>query len=538
MSRIATILLTNLILAGLLSPVMATAQEPAASGEYHEIPEPDLDGLSETAQEAITEVRRGYDRALEEAEDDEAKARVYGQKGRVYHAHGLYPQALAAYRNAASRDPYNAEWVYLRAYMEEETGLPSAALVMYSLTLHHQPEYVPALIRRGRLHLQTDNLEAAGEDFEQALTLDGSSLAALAGMGMVLQRMGQTEQAVQMLEQVLEHDPEATMLHEMLGLAYLDLDEVEQAREHLSRSGSEQPTIEDPILLLVRTFSTDPRDQYERGLRMAQSGNLESAVELLSSAAEGEPDNTRHGRAHALVLARKGESENARAEIRRVLELDEDDPENHRIFGQIMELEEDSDGALEAYNEALALDEDSVESRVQLADALMRSGAFEDAAEHYQVLSEQAEEAETEMHFAHLYGLAHIAIGHCSQAADIFREIGQETDHSYAPSLLALARLKATCLQVSDEELEEALQWTGEIYESEPGLETAETLAMVHAAMGDFEDAEDLQAQAIYEATRTGQHDMGPDLRSGMQRYVNEQRAERPFSANQLIPSL
>ncbi len=520
----------------LVSPVMA--EDSTGDQEIREIPEPDLESLEGPAREAVREVRRGFERAREEAENDESLARVYAQKGRVYHAHGLYPQALVAYRNASALDPYNAEWVYLRAYMEEQAGHEPVAIVMYSLTLHHQPDYVPALIRRGRLHFQAGNIEPAGEDFERALQLDRSSLAALAGMGMVLQRLGQTEQAVEMLEQVLAQDPEATYLHDLLGLAYLDLDDVETARDHMARSGSRQPAINDPILSLVRALSTDPKDLFERGLRNARAGNLESAERLLGRAAQAEPDNAEYGRTHALVLARKGEADEARQAMQRVLDLDTGDPEDYRAFGQMLELLEETSEALEAYEQALAMDEESRESRVQLADALMRAGDFETAGEHYQGLSRDAEDSEESMHFTHLYGLSQIAIGSCSGAAETFRNIERETTFRYAPSMLALARLKATCLNADEDELEEALQWTGEIYESDPSLEAAETLAMVHAALGQFEDAEDLQAQAIFEATRTGQHDQHEDLRANMRRYENEQRSARPFTAGQLIPLL
>lgn len=529
--------LSTCFLAMLLALFMHSAfaeQRP----ELIEMPTPDLDALPAPAREAIRSMQEGFDQARTEAEDDEALAVVYAHAGRLYHAHGVYSAALTAYRNASSLDPHNAEWQYLRAYMEERAGSRSVALVMYSLTLHLQPGYVPALIRRGRLYLGGDDLESAGEDFERALQINPSSAAALAGLGMIYHRVGDSAQAAELMERALEMDPEATNLHDLLGLAYMDMDDLERARYHMSRSGTRRAAIPDPILDLVRSLSTDPSDQFERGLRHAGAGNLDSAVSLLGRAAEQAPDNPEYGRVYAVALARRGDAAEARQEIRRVLELDAEDPENHMALGQILELDDDSEAALAAYRDAIALDEDSLDKPARLADALMRAGDFEAAGEQYRALADAFDDAETAMHFTHWYGLSQIAIGNCRAAADILASIEEETTFLYAPALLSLARLRATCLNAEGEALEEALGWVEEVYNAEPGLEAAEALAMVHAAMGSFEDAEDLQAQAIFEAVRTGQGGQHDALRENMQRYEEERRAARPYSAYQLIPSL
>jgi hypothetical protein len=53
---------------------------------------------------------------------------------------------------------------------------------------------------------------------------------------------------------------------------------------------------------------------------------------------------------------------------------------------------------------------------------------------------------------------------------------------------------------------------------------------MVFAALGRFDDAVDLQAQAIFEALKRGQLEVRPDLQADMERYQNAQPARVPFA--------
>jgi enoyl-CoA hydratase/carnithine racemase len=96
--------------------------------------------------------------------------------------------------------------------------------------------------------------------------------------------------------------------------------------------------------------------------------------------------------------------------------------------------------------------------------------------------------------------------------------------------LIALARMRATCLEAGEDALEEALEWAVAMYEAAPDMETAATRAMVHAARGEFDDAVDFQSQAMFEALkRYGSLEPRPDLQTEIERYRGQQPAQRPF---------
>lgn len=77
-------------------------------------------------------------------------------------------------------------------------------LLEHGLQVH--PEYVPALIVRGRCHLERGSLEPAEADFRQALDLDPINPIALRGLAEVLERTGRAVAAVERLELLLEID--------------------------------------------------------------------------------------------------------------------------------------------------------------------------------------------------------------------------------------------------------------------------------------------------------------------------------------------
>jgi hypothetical protein len=66
-------------------------------------------------------------------------------------------------------------------------------------------------------------------------------------------------------------------------------------------------------------------------------------------------------------------------------------------------------------------------------------------------------------------------------------------------------------------------------YQENPNADRAATLAMIHARLGEFFDAQDYQAQAMFDVLRLGGLDRRSDLKEEMEWYRQEQVANRPF---------
>jgi hypothetical protein len=87
-----------------------------------------------------------------------------------------------------------------------KAGLFTRALEILETGLDRHPEYVPALIVRGRCHLDAGALDAAEAAFLQALERDPVNPIALRGMADVCDRTGRVNQAIERLEYLLEVD--------------------------------------------------------------------------------------------------------------------------------------------------------------------------------------------------------------------------------------------------------------------------------------------------------------------------------------------
>ena len=86
-------------------------------------------------------------------------------------------------------------------------------------------------------------------------------------------------------------------------------------------------------------------------------------------------------------------------------------------------------------------------------------------------------------------------------------------------------RRQRRALIESLEQRQQALTAATAMYEREPDGDSAETLAMAAAANGHFQDAVDLQAQAMFEALRIGDQNQLAWLRENMTRYEAGQPA-------------
>jgi len=87
-----------------------------------------------------------------------------------------------------------------------KAGSPARALEILEHGLRVHPDYVPALIVRGRCHLEMGGMADAQAAFDQALTRDPVNPIALRSLAEVLERMGRPGEAAERIELLLEVD--------------------------------------------------------------------------------------------------------------------------------------------------------------------------------------------------------------------------------------------------------------------------------------------------------------------------------------------
>lgn len=516
--------------AGLMVLCLCLTAPQVWAEELVDLPEVDLAGEHDSVRETIREAEDALAEAREAGADDRRLSQRYGHLGRAYHAHGYKDAARAAYGNASSLVPDEPEWHYLLGMVAKAEGDQEAAIEHFSKVMDLSPYFVPAFVRRGQIFRVQGEWEEARRDFDEALDIDPESVAAKAGMGRVMLALDEHEEAVDYLESALEANPNATRLYQALAMAYRDLGERDKARAHLEKRGKGEATLTDPVMGRVMSQSRSPQYFFERGVALAADGRFDEAEPMLERATSLDPDSAAYARRYGEILLETENLEAARSELERARELESDELEVHVLLGRLAQAEGDDAAAMEAYEQALSVDPDDRASREQLAMLQMANDRVESAAQNFERLAGQADNPEQEAVFRLRLAMSHIARDNCRRAAGTLEGIKSELELLYAPALVELSRLRATCLDADSEALSQARAWLQRIASEADMLEVRETLAMVHAAMGNYGEAADIQTGVLFEAARQGLHDDLPDLRRNLERYEEGKPADRPYA--------
>jgi tetratricopeptide (TPR) repeat protein len=494
------------------------------------LPKLELDGLPAPVVEALGDARDELEQVLAGEAGPQARAEAYGDYAAVALAHDLTEQARLAWQRAIELRPDRAEWHYLLGIAEAGDGRIEPALEALGQALELYPDDPAALIRRGRLFLETGDLDRAGQDFSRALALDRGLAAAYSGLGQIAVRQERWADAVDHFERALELQPSANRLHRLLGNALRGLGERERARAQIAQAGEVETSVPDPVLDQVLRQSRSPQFYYETALSRADAGRLEEAAALLSRARSLDPDNASMVQDHGELLGRLGRYQAARAAFEKLIELRPDSVDGHFYLGQLEEVAGRPQAAVEAYEAVLARQPGHRAAREGIAHARLALGDSGAAGEAFAALADEAGAMQTAARFRYWQGMAALRGGDCPAAAQRLDQAQAMTDGLDPATALALARVHATCAPVGSSELERLLGIVREVYQARPGLETAATLAMVHAALGRFDDALDYQRQAIFEALKSGTAEAYPDLGKNLERYQQDKPAERPYA--------
>jgi adenylate cyclase len=108
----------------------------------------------------------------------------------------------------------------------------------------------------GRVYLWQRQYELAGAEVERAITLGPTEAREYAGLAEMLGRMGRAEEALQMVEQALHHEPFEAALHlNSVGMAYYLAGRLEEAISPLKQFLAHYPNILDARLTLAAVYS-------------------------------------------------------------------------------------------------------------------------------------------------------------------------------------------------------------------------------------------------------------------------------------------
>ncbi len=504
----------HLLAITLLAPLAAAALETID----HPDPASFSPGVAKTFEAAQERLRRAEAEGAPSGDD-------FGLVGMIYHAHEQAAPAGQAYRNAVEIAPSDARWHYFLGMLAADDGAFEEAAGHFERSLDLNAAYIPSRIRRSRALLQAGEVDAA-QTLLELLAEDQPGLAvAQADLGAIALQAGRPEEALRRFERALELQPTADRLHYQLGLAHRALGNVEEARAELELQGRQDVVFDDPLLRRMRSLSGSYTYYISLGLQAAANRDFEAATSFMLRAVEANPESPDAWINLARMREATGEPARALEIIQQVIDAHPDNALAYFNRGGMREVAGNERAALDDYRRALERQPDMFEARLLLASGLMRMGEWTEAAGEF----DAALELRPGRNELLLYRAAALeASDRCVDAIEVLLELVRRLPEDFS-SLMAYARVVATCPEAEDTHRENALNAARNMYGLAPGFDVTTTLAMVEAAVGNFEAAIDYQTQAGFLALREGQEGAVPMVRGNMERFEQGQPAERPW---------
>jgi tetratricopeptide (TPR) repeat protein len=195
------------VLAGVLMPAIAYAQAPPRDGphsapsesaEPRDLPQPHSK-LSETPRDKV----RGLDflfGALKVAPDEDSAKHVEAQ--------------ILALWSRTSSD--TIALLMQRAKVATESRQLDVAIKLLDAVLKLHPDYIEGWNRRATLYYMQNDYQRSLEDIEQVLIREPRHFGALAGLGMIMQELGDDRRALDAFRKALAIDPHLARVQELV----------------------------------------------------------------------------------------------------------------------------------------------------------------------------------------------------------------------------------------------------------------------------------------------------------------------------------
>lgn len=517
--------------------VLALVEFAGSFGGAQElIPEPSLDGLEEGVRESLTAARLALLQVLENPEATAGdQARLYGETGKIFHAHHSFEVAESCYRNAARLDPVDLQWPYLLGFLYQDSGRLQLAMAEYETVLRKDAEHSLATLRLAQVRIERMEFDAARTLLEKIIDQEELEATVHAALGRIALASEEYARAAEHYQKALTLQPAANRLHTPLVLVFRHLGEIDKAREHAALVGQIKVTLVDPLLREVGSRSVSSEMYLTTAAQAIKAGRLGLAEQAYRGAIALNPDNPRAHLNLAVVLADRGAYDEAERAAREALRLDPESFFAYFNLGNIFEKRGDLDKAVSYYQVALEKDSVNVKANFRLGAVLMRLEDYVGAAERF---NRALEISPSFLQAGYLEALALIAQGNYSEAQLKLEEATRV--HPDRPELLGpLARLLATSPSRTTQDSKRALRLAEDLVRSDKNMEHLEILAIALAASERFEEAVSIQQEVLESSRRQATASQLRHLTYNLERYRGGQASDRPWggAARWLTPT-
>ena len=313
-------------------------------------------------------------------------ADAVGALGRALHAWEQWSSAHDAYTRAAALAPRAFDWRYLDAIVLQRLARQADAAARFREALTLSPDYLPARVKLAEALLESGELVESNTLFRALAGEPATSPAAEVGLGRIAAAQGQHDAAIEHLTRAVTLFPELGAAHYALALSFRALGRMDAARSALAlheQFGARWPALVDPVLATVTTLRDDAGAILQRGVKLADAGDIDGAIAAHEAALARDPQMAQ---AHANLIALYGRARNwskAEEHYRAFVRSGAGIADAHYDYGVLLGLQQKWDLAIDAYREALVLNPMHVRAQNNLGQALEQQRKFAEAADAY-----------------------------------------------------------------------------------------------------------------------------------------------------------
>jgi len=343
------------------------------------LPRLSLDTYPAAARTAISRAHRA---ATERPTD----AETAGALGRTLHAWEQWESADQAYARAQALAPRAIEWPYLDAVVLQRLARHGEASARLRQVLVESPDYLPARVKLAESLLEAGDLDGSQRLFQALVREPAAEPAAEFGLGRIAAASEHHDAAVTHLQRAVVLFPEWGAAYYALARSYRALGrqaEAQRALERHQQYGARWPALADPLLAAVAALRDDARASVQRGVKLAERGDLEGAIAAHEAALVLEPS---FAEAHANLITLYGRARNfpkAEEHYRAVVELGVNLSAAHYDYGVLLGLQDKWDLAAEAYRRAIEVNPLHAQAYNNLGQILERRRQLDAAADAY-----------------------------------------------------------------------------------------------------------------------------------------------------------
>lgn len=455
---------------------------------------------------------------------------AHGEMGKLLLAAGCFEAAEPYFRHAQALAPTDYRWPYYLGHLFKIGGAFQQSAESFEQVLTLKVDDVTTLLRLGDLYLAEGRLDLAEPLFGKTLALQPRSVAALFGLGRAALAKQDYAAAVRHFEQSLQADPRAAAVHYPLAIAYRELGDQTKAELHLRQRREANVPVPDPLLRELDDLLQSPAAYESRGIRALDTGDWTAAAAHFRKGLELAPADPSLGHRLGTALFMMGDAQAALQQFERVLSESPGFARAHYSLGVLMETSGRPAEAIQRFSGAVRYEPTYIEARLRLASVLGRTGHLRDAlAQYEQVLDIDPRIAGAQ------YGraLALVRLRRYQEARGALSE-GMKTYADQPSFALALARVLAAAPDDRIRDGRGAMAVVQGLPAEQRAADSGETMAMIFAELGQYDEAEAWQRRAIDGAKRAGRNDVAARMIENLRLYESGRPCRTPWREDEM----